>query len=126
MSDFFDVNPGVAASVQVVEGPVVSEVWQTVADGWLSQKIRLWAGAASADIESDVGPIPLPKAPEGKEVVTRYATTYATNGKWATDSNLREMIPRVRDYRSSWNYTVFEPIAVSVLLVAPFAPSALP
>jgi len=44
-------------------------------------------------------------------VISRYATPLSTAGAWSTDSNCREMQPRIRNARFSWNYTVFEPIA---------------
>jgi hypothetical protein len=34
-----------------------------------------------------------------------------TQGVWKTDSNVRDMVVRTRDYRPSWNYSVYEPIA---------------
>jgi hypothetical protein len=109
-STLFPVSGG-AASVTIVNGPVVNEAQQVVADGWITQVTRLWAGQPWADFEYTVGPIPNGPVPTGKEVIIRYGTGWATAGAWATDSNCRDMIPRQRDYRSSWNYTVFEPIA---------------
>ena len=98
-------------TVTIITGPVVNEAQQVVVDGWITQVTRLWKGEAFADFEWTVGPIPNGPVPTGKEVITRYGTGWATAGAWATDSNCREMVPRQRDYRSSWNYTVIEPIA---------------
>jgi hypothetical protein len=98
------------AAVQVLTGPLVQEVHQVISP-WLTQVVRLWAGQPYADFEFTVGPIPNAPAPRGKEIVTRFATGLQTNKQWATDSNLREMVPRIRDFRQSWNYTVEEPIA---------------
>jgi hypothetical protein len=109
-STLFPVSAG-AAAVTIINGPVVNEAQQVVADGWITQVTRLWANQPSVDFEYTVGPIPNGPVPTGKEVIIRYGTGWATAGAWATDSNCRDMIPRQRDYRSSWNYTVFEPIA---------------
>jgi hypothetical protein len=113
-STFFAVS-SMPAAVEIITGPVVSEARSAVA-GWATGVARLWAGAEDADFEFTVGPIPNGVTPgganlTGKEVVIRFATPLATGGAWATDSNCRDMIPRARDYRASWNYTVIEPIA---------------
>jgi hypothetical protein len=97
-------------------GPIVNEARAIVATdavwgSWLTQVTRLWSNAATFDIESTVGPIPLDSKPRGREVVVRYSTDLVTNATWRTDSNCRDMIERIRDYRASWNYTVYEPIA---------------
>jgi hypothetical protein len=107
-----DAAAGKVTAPAVLTGPVVSEVRSVVGSGWLTQVTRLWAGAAWAEIEYTVGPIPAGAKGTGKEVVTRFAApALATAGAWATDSNCREMVPRTRDRRYSWNYTVYEPIA---------------
>ena len=96
-----------AATVELVTGPVVNEARMTCADGaWITQVVRLWSGAHSADVEMTVGPVPRGPAPQGKEVVTRYSTPLATAAKWATDSNVRDMMPRQRDFRPTWPYQV--------------------
>lgn len=41
----------------------------------------------------------------------RYDTDIPTNGYFYTDANGREMIERRRDYRSSFNYTVYENVS---------------
>jgi lysosomal alpha-mannosidase len=97
-------------TVTIVSGPIVSEA-QIVVAGYVTEVIRLWKGAVTVDIEITVGPIPNGPAPTGKEIVTRYATGMKTQGVWKTDSNVRDMVVRTRDYRPTWNYTVYEPIA---------------
>ena len=98
------------ASVVIVTGPIVSEAQQVIAP-WISQTVRLWAGAATVDFEWTVGPIPRTGTQQGKEVIARYATPMATGGAWKTDSNCREMQARLRDARPSWPLQVTEPIA---------------
>jgi hypothetical protein len=97
-------------TVTIVTGSIVNEA-QIVVAGYVTEVIRLWKGAMTADIEITIGPIPNGPAPTGKEIVTRYATGMNTNGVWKTDSNVRDMVVRTRDYRPTWNYTVYEPVA---------------
>lgn len=108
-STLFPLPTPFSNSPVFLRGPVVSEV--RGGGGWVSQVTRLWGGEAWADIEYTVGPITNGPAPTGMEVISKYATPMATQGKWWTDSNCREMQPRVRDFRWSWNYTVIEPVA---------------
>lgn len=111
-----DPSNGTAYTLNVATGPVVSEVWQSVPGlpgqpAWLTQVIRLWAGAQDVEVEWTVGPIPIYNQ-QGFEVISRYGIPGAvTNGAWATDSNCREFQPRVRNQRQSWNLTLSEPVA---------------
>jgi len=107
----FPVQGG-AAMVELVTGPIVNEARMTCADNaWITQVVRLWAGAHSADFEMTVGPVPRGPVPQGKEVIVRYSTPMATAATWATDSNVRDMVARKRDYRQTWPYQVYEPVA---------------
>lgn len=48
----------------------------------------------------------------GKEIVTRYRIpSFNSQNKFYTDSNGREMVERIRDYRSTWELDNAEPIA---------------
>lgn len=47
----------------------------------------------------------------GKEIVTRYSSNLQTDKTFYTDSNGREMLKRVRNYRSTWNLKLMEPIS---------------
>jgi lysosomal alpha-mannosidase len=47
----------------------------------------------------------------GKEVITRFTTDFATKSTFYTDSNGREMLKRVRNSRPTWNLTLEEPVA---------------
>jgi lysosomal alpha-mannosidase len=47
----------------------------------------------------------------GKEVITRFTTDFATKSMFYTDSNGREMLKRVRNSRPTWNLTLEEPVA---------------
>lgn len=47
----------------------------------------------------------------GKEVIIRYDTDIQSARTFYTDSNGREVLERIRDYRPTWNYTVSEPVS---------------
>jgi lysosomal alpha-mannosidase len=65
---------------------------------------------SGAEFEWTIGPIPHADG-LGKEIITRYATPLATNGEWVSDSNCRDSMRRKRDYRPTWNITIYEPVA---------------
>lgn len=47
----------------------------------------------------------------GKEVISRFKTDLASDGTFYTDSNGREMLKRIRDFRPTWNLELEEPIS---------------
>lgn len=47
----------------------------------------------------------------GKEVISRFTTPLKTEGVFYTDSNGREMLKRVRNYRPDYDYTDEQPVA---------------
>lgn len=116
------VDPsGTAAwGLDLVTGPVVSEARQTAggpAAGWISSVARVWAGARDVEVEWTVGPIDVSNG-KGYEVVSVVSVgdaatgaPWATGGAWRTDSNCRELQPRQRNARPSWNLTLSEPVA---------------
>jgi len=107
-----DLDPVLACNsqpqVQVVSGPVVSEV-RTVC-GWLAQTVRLVNNEGFAEFEFQTDSIPMSDN-VGKEVITRFTTNIRSNSVWFTDSNGREFQTRKRNYRPTWNLTVTEPVA---------------
>lgn len=103
------------ADVEILTGPVVSEVRQYMGAGdWICNVLRLYATAISA-VESEwtVGAIPVSDG-FGKEIIMRISV----GGAWAnasgappvlwTDSNGLEMQRRVLNQRPSWNSTAWE------------------
>ena len=62
------------------------------------------------EVEWTVGPIPIDDN-IGKEIILRYDTDIQSQAKFYTDANGREVLERTRDYRPTWNYTVFEPVS---------------
>ncbi len=77
---------------------------------WTSQEINLYADAQVVEVEWTVGPIPIGDN-IGKEIIMRYDTDIQSQSKYYTDANGREVLERIRDYRSTWNYTVNEPVS---------------
>ena len=103
--------PGASATLSVTqEGPVLTEVTQVIEKDWVTQKVRLYQNASYIDVEWTVGPIPINDG-FGKEVISRFDTNLATDKTWYTDSNGRDLIQRIRDYRETWKLNLTEPVA---------------
>jgi lysosomal alpha-mannosidase len=81
-----------------------------VYNDWASQEIRLYTESRIIEIEWIVGPIPI-EDNLGKEIIMRYDTDIQSNGMFYTDANGREVLERKRDYRPSWNYTIYENVS---------------
>ncbi|CAH1119882.1 unnamed protein product [Phaedon cochleariae] len=97
------------AQVQVYRGPLVSEIHQKFND-WISQIVRVYGGETYVEFDWVIGPIPLNDA-HGKEIITRYKTSLNSNSTFFTDSNGRETLMRIRNFRPTWNLSLEEPIA---------------
>lgn len=110
----YDVAAGPPAVVVIATGPVVWEVQQTFAN-WATQRVRLWSNSEEVEFEFTIGPIPANGAlnpdGEGREVISLYTSDIVSNKTWTSDSNGRDTITRVRDFRRSWSYHVIEPVA---------------
>ncbi|KAG6556620.1 hypothetical protein Mapa_001561 [Marchantia paleacea] len=102
-------SPDDTVQLTVIRGPLVEEVHQTFSP-WISQVVRLYRDADHAEIEFMVGPIPIEDG-LGKEVVTKVSTNLESNGEFFTDSNGRDFLKRVRNYRSDWTLNVTEEVA---------------
>jgi lysosomal alpha-mannosidase len=77
---------------------------------WSSQQFNLYDNVSTVEVEWSAGPIPIDDK-IGKEVIIRYDTDIASASKYYTDANGREVLERIRDYRPTWNYTVFENVS---------------
>jgi lysosomal alpha-mannosidase len=97
------------AQVKIFRGTIVAEA-QQIFNEWVSQTIRIYDQENLIEFEWLVGPIPNQDA-NGKEVITRFTTDFATKSTFYTDSNGREMLKRVRNSRPTWNLTLEEPVA---------------
>ncbi|KAJ4729552.1 Alpha-mannosidase [Melia azedarach] len=93
----------------VMRGPVLDEVHQKINE-WIYQVTRLYKEREHVEVEFIVGPIPIDDG-LGKEVVTHITTTLENNKTFYTDSNGRDFIKRIRDYRADWDLEVNEPVA---------------
>ncbi|GBG61654.1 hypothetical protein CBR_g23169 [Chara braunii] len=102
---------GENASVKttIVRGPIVTEIRQRFSS-WVSQVMRIYRGKEHVEVEYTVGPIPIDDG-LGKEAITRFSTGLASNKTFYTDSNGRDMIRRVINYRPTWDLNVTEPVA---------------
>jgi len=77
---------------------------------WASQEISLYDEGEAVEIQWTIGPIPIDDN-IGKEIIVRYDTDISSASKFYTDANGREVLERVRDFRPTWSYTVYEPVA---------------
>ncbi|KAG7984987.1 hypothetical protein I3843_03G001300 [Carya illinoinensis] len=93
----------------IFRGPVLDEVHQQISP-WISQITRVFKGKEHAEVEFSIGPIPVDDG-IGKEITTQIRTTMKTNKTFYTDSNGRDFIKRVRDFRTDWDLQVNQPVA---------------
>ncbi|XP_061358608.1 probable alpha-mannosidase At5g13980 isoform X3 [Gastrolobium bilobum] len=105
----YPINHERQVPLTVLHGPVLDEVHQKI-NPWIYQITRLHKGKEHVEVEFIVGPIPVEDG-IGKEVATQISTTMQTNKTFYTDSNGRDFIKRIRDYRTDWNLEVNQPIA---------------
>eukprot|EP00850_Spirogloea_muscicola_P002507 SM000009S23636 [mRNA] locus=s9:1224350:1238286:+ [translate_table: standard] len=94
---------------RIYRGPVAEE-WHQWFSPWLSQVVRVHKGEDHAEVEYTVGPIPIDDN-LGKEVITRLTTNMDTGNVFYTDSNGRDYIKRVLNYREDWELNVTQPVA---------------
>ncbi|XP_047310058.1 alpha-mannosidase At3g26720-like [Impatiens glandulifera] len=93
----------------IIKGPLVDEVHQKLSP-WIHQITRVYKEKEHVEVEFNVGPIPVDDG-YGKEVTTKITTGMKTNATFYTDSNGRDFIRRVRDYRDDWDLQVNQRIA---------------
>lgn len=105
----FPIKPKGQRILKVIRGPIVEEVHQMI-NPWIYQINRLYKLKEHVEVEFIVGPIPVDDG-IGKELVTQITTNLRTNKTFYTDSNGRDFIKRIRDYRSDWDLKVNEPAA---------------
>ncbi|KAK2968814.1 hypothetical protein RJ640_028207 [Escallonia rubra] len=105
----FLLTPEEQVPLTVMRGPIVDEVHQQI-NPWIYQITRVHKGKEHVEVEFTVGPIPVDDG-VGKEVATQITTTMETNKTFYTDSNGRDFIKRIRDYRTDWDLKVDQPAA---------------
>lgn len=104
-----EVKVAEKAKITLQKGFLVSEVHQQFND-WVSQIVRIYRNENYVEFDWLIGPIPTDD-PNGKEIVTRYRTSLNSDSVFYTDSNGRELIKRVRNFRPTWKLNLQEPIA---------------
>ncbi|XP_062105325.1 alpha-mannosidase At3g26720-like isoform X2 [Humulus lupulus] len=105
----FPIKSDSQASLTVVQGPVLDEVHQRL-NPWISQITRVFKEKEHAEVEFTIGPIPVDDS-IGKEITTQITTALKTNGTFYTDSNGRDFIKRIRDFRTDWELQNNQPVA---------------
>ncbi|XP_020573833.1 alpha-mannosidase At3g26720-like [Phalaenopsis equestris] len=93
----------------ILRGPLVDEMHEQV-NSWIYQITRVYKAKEHVEFEFVVGPIPIEDG-NGKELVTQFTTKMLTNKIFYTDSNGRDFIKRIRNYRSDWALQVHQPVA---------------
>lgn len=81
-----------------------------VFNDWASEEITVFNGISTVEFQWTVGPIPIDDR-FGKEIILRYDTDIPSASKFYTDANGREVLERIRDFRPTWNYTLFENVS---------------
>ena len=124
-STVFFPGPKQVPTLDVVQGPLVTEIYQTFSS-WATHVIRLIKDKPYIEVEWTAGPIPIdtPWLPAdsvgktrydnwGKEVIVKYKTSMDTSGEFYTDANGREMVKRAYNARgpSYPPLVVHEPVA---------------
>mmetsp|Transcript_24894 Transcript_24894/g.45105 ORF Transcript_24894/g.45105 Transcript_24894/m.45105 type:complete len:1133 (-) Transcript_24894:53-3451(-) len=117
-SEVYFPGPTQVPTLQVVRGPVVTEVYQTFSE-WATHVVRLVQGSPRIEVEWTAGPIPMdsPWLPGsnrwGKEVIVKYKTGLNSKDVFFTDANGREMVKRQYNARgpSYPDLKVHEPVA---------------
>ncbi|CAA3008839.1 probable alpha-mannosidase At5g13980 isoform X1 [Olea europaea subsp. europaea] len=93
----------------VLRGPLFDEVHQRISS-WIYQITRVYKEKEHVEVEFTVGPIPIDDG-VSKEVVSQISTTLQNNKTFYTDSNGRDFLERIRDYRADWDLQVNQPVA---------------
>ncbi|GLJ52491.1 hypothetical protein SUGI_1116890 [Cryptomeria japonica] len=102
-------NTSEQAIQSVMQGDIVTEIYQQFSP-WVSQVVRLYKNADDVEIDFLVGPIPIDDN-LGKEIVARFMTNISSSKEFYTDSNGRDFLKRIRNYRKEWDLDIHEEIA---------------
>ncbi|KAJ4794961.1 Alpha-mannosidase [Rhynchospora pubera] len=105
----YPIKPEKTEPLTVMKGSIVDEVHQQI-NPWIYQITRTYKSKEYVETEFTVGPIPVQDG-VGKEVVTEITTSIASKKTFYTDSNGRDFIKRIRDYRKEWDLQVNQPVA---------------
>ncbi|XP_050306367.1 lysosomal alpha-mannosidase-like [Anthonomus grandis grandis] len=103
--DLIEASP--KASYKTYSTPIVAEAHLTFNE-YIHLIIRVNIIDNNVEFSYVIGPLPH-DGPNGLEVVSKYTTDLQTNGTFYTDSNGRQMLKRVRNYRPAWEIQLEEP-----------------
>ncbi|KAL7616275.1 hypothetical protein Lser_V15G04007 [Lactuca serriola] len=109
LEHIYSINTQEQTPIKVLNGPIYDEVHQKI-NQWIYQITRVFKNKEHAEVEFTVGPIPVDDG-VGKEIVTQITTTMKSNKTFYIDSNGRDFLQRIRDYREDWDLEVNQPIA---------------
>ncbi|KAL7152693.1 hypothetical protein ABFS83_04G115600 [Erythranthe nasuta] len=104
-----EIQPEEKIPLRVFKGPLYDEVHQMI-NSWIYQITRVYKEKEHVEVEFTVGPIPI-NDKVGKEIVTQIKSNIGNNKTFYTDSNGRDFLERIRDYRADWDLEVNQPIA---------------
>lgn len=93
----------------VYQGDQFNEIHQVYND-WISQTIRLYNGDKNSEFNWQVGPIDVTNN-DGKEVIIKFTSDLKSESTFYTDSNGREMLQRVKNFRPTWKLKQSEEVA---------------
>uniref|UniRef100_A0A2P2MM13 Alpha-mannosidase n=1 Tax=Rhizophora mucronata TaxID=61149 RepID=A0A2P2MM13_RHIMU len=105
----FTITPDHQVPLTFVRGPLLDEVHQQL-NPWIAQVTRVYKAKEHVEVEFIVGPIPVDDG-IGKEITTQITTAMKTNRTFYTDSNGRDFIKRIRDFRTDWDLQLNQPVA---------------
>ncbi|XP_015121082.1 lysosomal alpha-mannosidase isoform X2 [Diachasma alloeum] len=91
------------------KGPLVEEL-HLIVNSYVSQVVRIYNGEDKIEFDWVAGPISVDDS-IGKEIVSKFSSNLESKGVFFTDSNGREMLKRVRDFRPTWTLNLSEPVA---------------
>ena len=101
----YDFDPD---SSEVVQGKYITEIRLNFTLSWLSGVARIYNDKPYVEFEWLVGPIPVNDG-IAKETVILYNTSLNNNKTFYTDSNGRQMLERILNYRPTWDFQSSEP-----------------
>lgn len=104
-----------ALNFSIYLGNEFTQIYQTY-NNYISQTIRLYQNLNYFSTEWQVGPIDV-NDNVGKEIVVKFQTDIQSNSRFYTDSNGREILERIRDYRPTWNFNQTEPVSGNFLII---------
>ena len=91
-------------------GKLVTETRWNFTEDWISVVQRTFDDKPYLESEWLVGPIPIHDR-IAKEVITQYNTHIPNQDTFYTDSNGRQILQRVKDYRPTWDFVSSEPVS---------------